>query len=195
MSNNGVFIIESLTFEDEKEKIFEGKIIREILKMLGVKAEYYYIRTKKELKYLIKEFDNSEYKYLHLSFHGNEEGVAMPLENNIITFKQLSDMFKLEQKSQRLFLSSCSAMKGDAVKGLLDTKFKTISGPIDDIEFSDATIFWSTLYHLLYKSPDNTKRLFEDKIDSVATIFNIQMRTLIRKKNTYNEHVSKVEYA
>ena len=45
MSKSSVFIIESLTFEDENKERFEGKFLSHILKLSGIETKYYYIRT------------------------------------------------------------------------------------------------------------------------------------------------------
>jgi hypothetical protein len=44
-----VFIIESLTFEDEENEHFEGRLISKMLALSDKECEYYYIRTKSEL--------------------------------------------------------------------------------------------------------------------------------------------------
>lgn len=48
MSQPEVFIVESLTFADERSERFEGRIISQILSLSGKNCEYYYIRTKRE---------------------------------------------------------------------------------------------------------------------------------------------------
>ena len=64
-----VFIIESLEFEQEDADKFEGKFLSQILNLLDVDYIYYYIRTKAELKEVLKKFGNSKFRYLHFSFH------------------------------------------------------------------------------------------------------------------------------
>jgi hypothetical protein len=59
-----VFIVESLTFEDEREERFEGQIIKRILGLSGKTCEYYYIRTRRELEEVLKLFNHSGYRYL-----------------------------------------------------------------------------------------------------------------------------------
>ncbi len=44
-----VFIIESLTLKDEEEERFEGRILKQILRLSGKESAYYYIRTRREL--------------------------------------------------------------------------------------------------------------------------------------------------
>ena len=66
-----VFIIESLRFEDEKKELFEGRMISQILRLNDKKSEYYYIRTKRELKEVLDIFYDSKFRYLHISCHGS----------------------------------------------------------------------------------------------------------------------------
>ena len=85
-----VFIVESLRFKDEDKDKFEGKMISHILNLHGKKSRYYYIRTKKELESVIRKFGSSQYRYLHLSCHGNESTMATTLDH--VSFKELGAM-------------------------------------------------------------------------------------------------------
>ena len=62
MSQPEIFIIESLEFDDERAERFEGRIISEILTLSGKHCEYCYIRTKRELKELLNQFETSRYR-------------------------------------------------------------------------------------------------------------------------------------
>ncbi|MFJ7976513.1 hypothetical protein ACIQZI_12535 [Peribacillus sp. NPDC096379] len=187
----GVFIIESLDLEDEVNELFEGKIITQMLKMLGVEVYYTYIRTKKELKVMIDRYENSNYKYLHISCHGTKKGIGMTLDADVIPYSKFSNMFSYEGNNQRLFLSSCSALKGDyALEGLHDTQFLSVTGPLNNIAFSDAVVFWSSFYHLMFKK--SIKRMendhFKDTLNKLSSTFNLNMCTLIRVGQNYNRH-------
>ena len=57
-----VFIIESLSLEDEKKGFFEGRALKRILNFSNKKVSYYYIRTKKELEEIILLFERSNYR-------------------------------------------------------------------------------------------------------------------------------------
>jgi hypothetical protein len=191
-SNTGVFIIESLDLEDETNNLFEGKILYSILKMLDVDVFYRYIRTKKELKEMIKQFEESDYRYLHLSCHGNETGIQITLEKNTITFEELSDMFKYENRKQRLFLSSCNAMNGqDILDGMSDTKFKSITGPLQAIRFSDSRAFWTAFYHLMFRDDELIKNSrLKEALEKLADTFDVEISTLIsvNKGEGYKRH-------
>jgi len=80
-----VFIIESVKPEEKKDNIFEGDIIAQILHLGGyVDYKYYYVKTKDEFEKRIAEFGKSNFKYLHLSCHGWEDGkgISTQMDDN-----------------------------------------------------------------------------------------------------------------
>ena len=87
-----VFILESLTFEDEKAQRFEGRILADVLHLSGKKPIYYYFRTKSELERLVKIFAASKYRYLHLSCHGSMDALKTTLDE--ISVVTLASIFK-----------------------------------------------------------------------------------------------------
>ena len=48
------------------------------LRMSLKKPLYHYVRTVSEFKHFIDEFGKSDYRYLHISCHGNKSGVILP---------------------------------------------------------------------------------------------------------------------
>ena len=141
-----VFIIESLRFEDEDDGTLEGKVLADVLHMCGKKPIYYYFRTEKELIALAQKFDESGYRYLHLSCHGNNKSVASTLDS--IGFERLSNIFRGKLKRRRLFASACevgtehfSDLIGKANPGM-----HSIAAPVDSIHFDVAVAFWSAFY-------------------------------------------------
>ncbi|MED4351052.1 hypothetical protein P9265_01725 [Schinkia azotoformans] len=189
----GVFIIESLDLENEEQGLFEGRVLREILNMLGVETAYVYIRTKKELKIMIKRFEKLNYKYLHLSCHGNQEGIAMTLDKYAFPFSEFSDMFDYYGDSKRLFLSSCSVMKEDNIsKELLDTRLLSIAGPTTEIDFSDAAIFWASFYHQMFRENDSMmdNKHLKETLDKLSKTFDVDISLLIlnSSKEKYNRY-------
>ena len=79
MSKPEVFIVESLSFADEREGRFEGRILSKILALSQKQCEYRYIRTKPELKAVLEQFASTHYRYLHLSCHGNDTSMSTTL--------------------------------------------------------------------------------------------------------------------
>lgn len=145
-----VFIIESLEFKDEERNRFEGKFLSQILGFAGKKPLYYYIRTKKEFEEIIPIFQESQYRYLHISCHGNSEGLGTTLE--FIPFKEFGRITQSCLDKRRLFVSACSAGNENLAKAVLPSSgCNSVIGPIKDIAFGDAAIFWASFYHLMFK--------------------------------------------
>lgn len=151
MSKPSVFIIESLSFNDEKNERFEGKFLSHILKLGGIETEYYYIRTKKELKETLNIFYDSKYRYLHISCHGDKKSFALTLDE--ISYEEFGDLLEAHLYKKRLFLSACSATNRHLAKIVIPkSNCNSIIGPAADIEFNDAAIIWAAFYHLIFKA-------------------------------------------
>ena len=110
-----VFIVESLKWEDEEDNRFEGKILMEMLTLGEKKPLYYYVRTKRELVKVLGMFKRSNYRYLHLSCHGNSKSIATTLDN--IEFEDLGKLLNRFLKGRRVFMSSCETVNDRASKG------------------------------------------------------------------------------
>lgn len=144
-----VFIIESLTFDDEKNNRYEGKIISDILHLNNKSSEYYYIRTKKELEEVLEIFLESDYRYLHLSCHGNSQQMATTLDT--IDFEELGDILGPYLFERRLFVSACEMANTKLAKVIMPgSECYSIIGPATDVSFNDAAILWASLYHLMF---------------------------------------------
>lgn len=179
MKDNGIFIIESLNIKDEDNERYEGEILKRFLKLMGVRVNYVYVRTKRELAYFLRIFEESDFKYLHLSCHGNENGIGMTL-NEIVSFDEINNIFKYSHKKRRLFLSSCEVMNGDIGDCLEPIKFMSIVGPTEKIAFSDAAIFWASFYHLILNEKKNgmdTKEIINVAYD-LGNLYNVSIRVL-----------------
>jgi hypothetical protein len=168
MTKANVFIIESLSFDDEKNNRYEGKFLSQILHLGDKESMYYYIRTKKELEKVIELFEKSDYRYLHLSCHGNRTSIRTTLDR--ISFSELSQLIQPYLRDKRLFISACSAVNDDLAKTVIpSSKCFSIIGPAEDILFSDAAIIWASFYHLVFK--EDPKRMVRE--DVVSTLQNV----------------------
>ena len=154
-----VFIIESLSFEDEKKDLFEGKILSAILKLSKIESQYFYIRTKKELKEVIEMFNNSDYRYLHISCHGGNDSICMTLDD--IPYAEFGNILKYSLYNKRLFLSACSSVNIKLAQSIIPSSdCYSIIGPEDEIAFRDATIMWASFYHLMFN--ENSKNMLRE---------------------------------
>lgn len=179
-----VFIIESLTFENESDRMFEGKIISDILRLSDKSSMYYYIRTQVELEKVLDIFWDSNYRYLHLSCHGNPKMLFTTLDN--INFKALSELLEPVLENRRLFLSACSMTNDNLAKAIIPSSdCFSILGPAKDVNFNDAAVLWATFYHLMFK--DNSKSMNRSRIlqhaNNVSTMFNVPLNYFSKSRS------------
>tara|TARA_R110000868_G_scaffold144361_1_gene363343 strand:- start:4069 stop:4671 length:603 start_codon:yes stop_codon:yes gene_type:complete len=150
MQKKGVFIIESLEFEDEKDDLFEGKFLSRILDLGGIETEYFYIRTKKELEEVLEIFKESNFRYLHFSCHGSEKSIETTLDS--INFQLFSELVTPYLKFKRLFISACSVVNKNLAKEIFPfVKCYSLIGFDKEVYFSDAAITWASFYHIMLK--------------------------------------------
>jgi hypothetical protein len=128
-------------------------------------GQYVYIRSRKELEALAKEFGRSDFRYLHISCHGNERGFATTLD--FIRSDDMANLLAPHLNGRRLFISSCLATNSTFAHSLLArSECLSILGPKDTIYFDDAAIFWSSFYHLMFKT--NPTAMHGDEIESTV---------------------------
>jgi hypothetical protein len=149
-----LFILESLRFEDEQAKRFEGRIMAEILSLCGKKPIYYYFRTPDELNALAGVFRESGYRYLHLSCHGDVAGIHTTL--GPVSSERFADIFAGLLKNRRLFVSACAIGRG-RLPELVREKNKgmySIACPMDPIRFNRAAAIWAAFYGRMFDKPE-----------------------------------------
>ena len=176
MSLPEVFIIESLRFQDEEGRLFEGRLLCDMLHLSGKKALYYYIRTKRELERIIHIFHNSEYRYLHLSCHANEQTMATTLDE--IDFFELGNILRPVLQERRLFLSACEMTNNRLARIIFpNSGCFSVIGPKKKVAFNDATILWSSFYHLMFSdNPFAMKRKkVLEHVQNVSNMFRVPM--------------------
>src|SRR5438128_990026 len=128
----GVFIIESLRVEDERHRR-EGRILRDILRLSGRKADYLYVRTVKEIEeFALDKFFTSKKRYLHISCHGNNENVALTLED--LSFHKFAGLTANYLDKRRLFFSACEVVNDNLAAAVFaGSRPYSIIGPHEEI--------------------------------------------------------------
>lgn len=172
-----VFIIETLSEENEKDRRSDGVVLSDILRLSDRNSEYLYIRTVRELEWAVKQFVDSEFRYLHLSCHGSEDEMITTLET--LSFDELGKILNPALKNRRLFLSACSMTNKKLAAAIIPKSgcFSVI-GPRAPIDFADAALLWSSFYHLMFnRNPDTMKGAdIHNVVTTVAKTFNVPMR-------------------
>lgn len=179
-----VFIIESLKFEDEEKDNFEGQIISRILKMSGIEHKYFYIRTGNELQVLLEKFCALNYRYLHISCHGNSELICTTLDE--IRFAPLAELLDNNLYQKRLFLSACLS----ANEQLADAVFKrtgcySLIGSHKKIRIDDAAIFWASFYQRMFRQNPRAMKLdvIKPTLQQLVDVHKVPIRYFTTKKN------------
>ena len=146
----GVFIIESMDIENERNKKLDGFVLKTILDLCDIPNEYFYIRTKLELKKTIELFSKSGFGFLHLACHGNEKGLGLTYE--YIRFEKLELLIGKHLYHKRLFLSACQAARFELAQYFIPKHhcYSVIGSP-NDIDYDKAAVFWSSFYFLMYE--------------------------------------------
>lgn len=180
-----VFIIESLDPDDEGNGRFEGSFVAHILRLHGKAPQYRYVRTREAFEEAIGEFGESNYRYLHISSHGEPEGLATTNQDEI-DFDELAEMLKPHMKGRRLFLSACSTVHEDLAKVLIPPSgCYSVIGPTEDIFFTDAAIVWSAVYHLMFSEDSDrmTQKRLKEKLTKVCELFSVKLAYFSSSKN------------
>lgn len=177
-----VFIIESLDLEDEERDLLEGRRIQQMLALSEKHCRYFYIRSKPELERIMKEFRKSQYRYLHLSCHGDRNSLCTTFDN--LSFDAIGKIINPYISQRRVFVSACRATSWSLASTLMTTtSCYSVMGPSCDIAFRDAALFWATFYHLMFK--ENNGAMKRDVIPrigrSAAKLFKLRLKLFTRE--------------
>jgi len=172
-----VFIIESLSPDDEGNGRFEGVMLSSILRFHGKNPIYRYVRSLKQFVRAVKDFGKSNYRYLHVSMHANKYGICTTNQDEI-KIKRLATILKPHLKGRRLFVSACALVNDIFAEKIIgQTQCLSVAGPNKNIKFSDAAITWVSIYHLMFTL--NARRMSHadlvEKLKSVRKIFGVRL--------------------
>lgn len=187
-----VFIIESLSFEDERKKRFEGQILADILSLSDKRCEYYYLRTEHELRRILRKFTKSSYRYLHLSCHGNQNTFCTTLDD--LSLSSFAQILRPHVRSRRLFLSACSLTSEHLAKLLIPGPgCYSILGPGQDVQFGDAAILWASLYHMMFAwdSTAMNGAVLRKRAQAVADMYFVKLNYFGRDRSSKNGFMKK----
>ena len=102
-----------------------------------------------------------------------------------IDYGDLAKLLAPYLKNRRLFLSACSMVHVDMAKELIPkTGCYSIVGPKEDIAFTDAAVFWPSIYHLMFTKNDLTMKhtALKASLTKVANLFDVKIGYYSRSK-------------
>lgn len=171
------FILESLSEDDENEQRLDGKVLYDVLRLQGKKPIYYYFRTQTELIRFAEIFQQSGYRYLHLSCHGNETHLQFTFGQT--DYALFAEIFKEKFNNRRLFVSGCSLGNFEFAKAVFakSTGMYSVTAPTRKVFFSQTTAFWPAFYYMMHAwdSTAMKKKRLQDVLARLAQVFEMPM--------------------
>jgi len=180
-----VFIIESLNPGDEGNGRFEGVLLSQILRLHKKEPKYRYVRTRKQFSKAIKEFGKSNYRYLHISAHGNRDGLCTTNLDDI-DYSELADLLAAHMDNRRLFISSCKMVhKSMAAAIIVKSGCLSVIGPTKKIKFSESALVWASVYHLMFSTNQAamSQAVLLEKLRKVRALFKVPLAFFSTAKN------------
>lgn len=150
------------------------------------KIPYRYVRTRKDFKKAIRAFVRSDYRYLHISAHADEEGIATT-NHEEVSNAELGKMLGAEFANRRLFLSACSIVHKEMAAQIIPvTQCFSVVGPRQDIGFAEAVVFWPALYHLMFAVDTRAMKraALAANLRKVASLFEIEIGYFSRSNSS-----------
>lgn len=194
----GVFIIESMDIRNEVDGKLDGLALKTILDLCDIPNEYFYIRTKLELKKIIKLFWKSNFGFLHIACHGNEKELGLTYEG--VNFEELELIIGRYLYHRRLFLSTCKAARFRLAERFIPKHHcYSVIGTPDDIDYDKAAVFWSSFYYLMYEvnKINMSQKVLWPILENVSRSFNIKINyfSIIRNNSPRSiDHLRKFKY-
>jgi hypothetical protein len=162
MVNGFVFILESPSDEDLLDERMEGKALSTAFNLASIPHAYNLVTTKKalikaltwKLHEAIKEHNKAP--ILHISMHGNDEGVGLT-DGEFVSWddlrKELTPLLNNMQGGLLICMSSCYGGSGCrmAMHEEADHPFWALVGNSEAALWSDAAVAYITFYHLFFK--------------------------------------------
>jgi len=167
-----VFIVESLRKGDERE----GKIISSLLRMGGKAPVYRYVKTLEKLKDAIEEFYASDYRYLHISSHGNSKEFCFRFGH--LDFKEFAHLLRDKLRQRRIFVSACKCVNSDFANLLIPSSgCYSIIGPYEAIDFDLAAIVWASYYYLAFRKDQTfmNRQKIVRRLKRLSTLFKVNL--------------------
>jgi hypothetical protein len=157
-----VHIVESPRDSDLLNDRTEGRLLREALRLADIPHRYNLVTTaetfEESLGTRLKQavLDLNQLPILHLSMHGNNDGVALTNDQFLSWAnlrKSLTPLTEAVQGRLLICMSSCFSSMGCRMAMHEDKEhpFWALIGNTGSVSWSDAAVAYITFYHLFFK--------------------------------------------
>ena len=196
-----VHIIESPSANDLLDGRTEGRALSEILSLAKI-PHFYSLATSWETfntaldTRLIKAYDHFQQPpILHLSMHGDQEGVGLT-DNTFISWAELQELLtpltNAMQGGLLICMSSCFGSSGCRMAMHEGTAqpFWALVGNNYSVSWEDAAVAYVTFYHLLFKGIPVEQCV--DRMKSASNDHNFEVWSGHEVKAVWTEHMRKL---
>lgn len=169
----GVYIIESLRSTDE---YFDGESLHAILNIALIPSKYNWVDTKLDFINELEKFKKSNFRYLHLSFHGDMDGIV--INGEFISNVELANILAPVVKKKRVFMSSCKGSNRNlAGRLIIESKCQSLVGTPVNLDFDKAALFWPSFYHVnnMMDSARMNQKIISGTIKKCVDLFRISI--------------------
>ena len=172
-----VYILESPSPDDFLTNTQEGDIISNSLSLTDIPNLHFKIINRDCLKKIISEI--SDYidqephsPIIHISSHGNKEGIALTGEDELVTWPELRDLLRPLSRTAHtkilLCFSTCFGVNAYRMAASFGKVFDDAVGPVDTVGWSETAVAYTTFYHLLLQKGYKVKDAVEMMNASIA---------------------------
>lgn len=169
MKKFNILITESVFAKDFYDNDREGQVVEAIARVLGWESDYKIALDRKNLRRAIKTACADDYDILHLSCHGDEEGIQLT-DETLLSWDELADCFQeRERMPSALVMSSCVGGDRGIARAFGQRKrwpeviFGSEATKPNEITFPGACIAWPILYTSL-ATRGMTRDAFKDAV-------------------------------
>ena len=148
-----VFIIESSYPKDFYKQKLDGIAAQGILNILGVANELRFVLDRKHFKQAIADAEALNCNLIHLSCHGDEEGIALA-NNYRPSWDKFAEFFQAQKWCpEALVMSSCCGATSGIQKAFQKKPKRPgiIFGSSDERSYGEYAVAWAILYRRFKK--------------------------------------------
>lgn len=177
-----VAIIESLGAEEYFHERLDGRALREMLKVLGMPHRYFVGSNLKYFKRSIAVAAELQPKFVHLSAHGNEYGIALGCGTEVSWAELAKIVAPLARSPTALCLSTCAGATTSTLlreAKSLKAAFPYLIGSsnVEGLTFADSCVAWSIFYKTIWERRDlDTKARMKEAVNMSNKSTNARLR-------------------
>jgi len=185
-----VFIIESLGANDVNNHRCDGKILEAQLQLIGEESVYRYVLNVSDLRNALCEFDESEFRFLHVSCHGDSAKAYLAANPAGETYEEFSKCFSSKVALTRVTFAACKLGNKSFFEEFCrwNKGVQSLAAPMNDLPFQRSSLYWATYYtKLIEECRNSNNHIHRDFIESVvpqlSKVLNVSMRYAIYEPN------------